>query len=125
MISLLLAALALVTPQASPAPALPPLPVILDHAAAAWPEQPAKARRVAVCEMGADVDSGAYPAAVFDLDRRYAGPMQIGQSWAKYFAGRWTWDQVVLDLDAHFAAAREIYDLAGGWSPWPYCGRLN
>jgi hypothetical protein len=108
------------------ATASPPLPVILDHAAAAWPEQPGKARRVAVCEMGADVTTGAYPAdLVFDLERRYAGPMQIGQPWAKHFAARWTWAEIVRDLEIHFAAAREIYDLAGDWSPWPYCGRLN
>lgn len=104
---------------------LPTLEAILAGAARAWPEQPAKAQRVAVCELGADVASGAYPAAVvFDVNRRTGGPMQIdAPTWAPYFADRWTWPTVVLDLDAHFEAAREIYELAGGWSPWPWCGR--
>ena len=123
MIALLLAALAAIQPQAPAAP-LPTLPVILDRAAAAWPEQPGKARRVTICEMGADEATGAYPAIVFDGERTYVGPLQIGRAWARHFSGRWTWDQLVNDLDAHFAAAREIFDIAGGWSPWPYCGRM-
>ncbi len=122
MIALLVVAIVAVHGMTAPAPTLP---VILDHAAAAWPEQPAKARRVAVCEMGADIATGEYPASVFDVERTYGGPMQIGRAWAKVFSARWTWDQIVNDLDVHFAAAREIYDRAGGWAPWPYCGRLN
>lgn len=116
------AAVALILLTAAPQP---PLSVVLDGAAKAWPEQPAKARAVAVCEMGADIITGSYTTAVFDLDRPYGGPMQIGRSWRGYFASRWTWEEIVTELDVHFAAAREIYDLAGGWSPWPYCGRLN
>lgn len=104
--------------------AAPGLDEILEAAARAWPEQPDKAGRVAVCELGADVVTGAYPAAVvFDVTRRTGGPMQIdAPTWAPYFADRWDWPTVVLDLEAHFAAAREIYDRSGNWRPWPICG---
>lgn len=110
----------------APAEAVGPYPrldAILDGAARAWPEQPGKAQRVAVCELGADVATGAYPAAVvFDLSAVHGGPMQIARAvWLPYFAPL-TWPQLVQDLETHFAAARAIYDLAGGWSPWPVCG---
>lgn len=55
--------------------------------------------------------------------------MQLARAvWAPVFVRLygWTWEQVVLDLEIHFAAARHIYDEAlrawgDGWLPWAGC----
>lgn len=87
--------------------------------AAAWPEQPGKALAVAGCES-----SGGRDPRAWDLTRAHGGPMQIARGvWEQYFREHrgWIWEQVVFDPVIHAAAAREIYDRAGDWSPWPYC----
>ncbi len=116
---------AVVVPVHPDPPAPVPIPIpsidaILTAAAAAWPEQPDKAQRVALCELG----GFANPKA-FDLSRIYGGPMQIHRAtWERFFLANygWTWEAVALDLATHFAAARVIYDRSGSWQPWPVCG---
>jgi hypothetical protein len=47
--------------------------------------------------------------------------MQINKAtWAEYFRREygWTWDQVVLDVDIHLQAAREIFDITEDWTQW-------
>lgn len=99
---------------------MPTLDSILAAAARAWPEQPEKAQAVALCELG----GWANPVA-FDLAREHGGPMQIARTWWESFFFNnygWAWEQIVFDLDVHFAAARIIYDRSGSWAPWPVCG---
>lgn len=82
----------------------------------AFPEDPETAVRVAKCESGL----GSHPQT-YNLAAANAGPMQINRgTWEGYFLRKygWTWEQVVFDLGKHLQAAREIYDRAGGWSPW-------
>lgn len=55
--------------------------------------------------------------------------MQISKNdWADFFMETegWTWEQVVLDDEIQFRAARIIWERAGQvWSgPWPTCGLL-
>lgn len=91
------------------------------YVCAAWPEQPLKAIDVALCESGL----GRHPDT-FRLDAIHGGPFQIARSvWAPWFAAHygWSWEQVVTDPAIHVRAARIIYDRAGGWAPWPVCGR--
>ena len=54
------------------------------------------------------------------IERRWVNQDGSIGGWEVYFAAKygWTWDQVVRDPNTHFRAAREIYDRAGGWSPW-------
>ena len=101
-------------------------PMLVELICRAWPEQMAKAVAVAKCES----DLGRHPDT-YRLDRPHGGPFQLsrqwsadGDGWERYFREKygWSWDQVVTDVIIHVAAAREVYDRSGGWSPWPYCG---
>jgi len=92
----------------------------------AWPEQMAKAVAVATCES----DLGRHPDT-YRVDKPHGGPFQLarvwgadGDGWERYFWQKygWTWEQVVADVIIHVAAAREVYDRAGSWLPWPWCG---
>lgn len=101
-------------------------PMLVELICRAWPEQMAKAVAVATCES----DLGRHPDT-YRLDTLHGGPFQLarqwsadGAGWERYFGEKyaWSWDQVVTDVVIHVAAAREIYDRSGGWSPWPWCG---
>ncbi|HEY7270372.1 MAG TPA: hypothetical protein VH951_11140 [Dehalococcoidia bacterium] len=102
-----------------PAPAVePPLTRdrMIELVRETWPEDPDRATRILLCESGAGDDPGTY-----DLDAPNGGPMQISHyTWAAYFHDGfgWEWQQVVDDIHIHLAAARIIYDRAGGWSAW-------
>ena len=81
-----------------------------------WPDDPARATSILICESGAGDDP-----ATFDVDAPNGGPMQLSRyTWASFFHDGfgWDWDQVVKDIHIHLAAARIIYDRSGGWSAW-------
>ncbi len=84
-------------------------------AVAYWPEDPATALRVLECES-----STGQHLRTYDLDAANGGPYQISRAvWKPYFESRGIdWADVVQVPATHFQAAREIYDRAGGWSPW-------
>ena len=101
--------------------AVPALQAIAAAIVAAWPEQPAKALAVGACES-----SGGRDPRTWDMTRVHSGPLQIARAvWERYFLERygWSWEEIVMDPVIHARAAREIYDRAGGWSPWPICGK--
>lgn len=98
---------------------LPTLDLILEYARATFPEAPEVAARITACEINGYPDPGV-AAIVFDTERAYGGPMQLARAvWAPVFAAvGWQWDSVVMDLPTHFAAARIVYERAGGFGPW-------
>ena len=94
----------------------PPPDQILESVRRHWPEDADAAEAVLRCESSAGADPGTW-----DLSEADGGPMQINRrTWEKFFYKKygWTWRQVVLDLETHLQAAREIYDRAGGWDDW-------
>ena len=98
----------------------PDAAIVRALAVATWPEDPATALRVLRCESS----DGQHPRT-YSLDAAHAGPLQIARAvWEPYFLQTrgWSWADVVGvgagRLQTHFAAAREIYDRARGWSPW-------
>jgi len=110
------AAPALLEPVPSQDPALSPKDRLIALVQAAWPEDPATATRILICESQA----GEH-ADTFSVDAPNGGPMQLNRdTWAGYFQELygWTWEQVVTDIGVHLKAARVIYDRAGDWTPW-------
>lgn len=87
-----------------------------------WPRELwAKVEAVEWCESTA----GQHPDT-YRLDLLHGGRLQIAYgTWADFFLREygWTWEQVVRDDAIHFRAAHIIFVRAGGWSPWPFCGR--
>lgn len=71
-----------------------------------FPEQSAKAYRVFMCE------SGGNPTAV-SPNGLYWGVAQQDVN---------IWGYPPPDVMGQVAKARQIYNLAGGWWPWPVCG---
>jgi len=67
------------------------------------------------CESGHGTDPATY-----DLTAAHGGPLQISKAtWEPFFAGRWTWEQIVTDPDIHYQAAYIIWERAGRtFSPW-------
>jgi hypothetical protein len=107
-------------PQVEPAPANAPsgpgldgLYGVLQHF---FPEQPQKAWRVVECETGGTMSTEAL-AGPFRYDGRivyYVGLFQVDPG---------IHGPVPKDAWGQAAQGRAIYDKAGGWSPWPICGR--
>jgi hypothetical protein len=99
---------------------------VLEAVTSTWPEDEEGAISVLYCES-----AGATHPDTFDLNRPDGGPLQINKrTWATYFEAKygWTWSQIVRDIAIHLAAAREIYDKTGDWSPWacsPSLARSN
>ena len=83
---------------------------------ATWPEDAEAAQGVLWCESrdGADPDA-------WKPEREDGGPMQINRAtWENYFLTKygWRWDQIVFDLQINLKAAREVFDISGGWRAW-------
>ena len=106
----------------TPSPAAVAAPVAVEPWEASWPpEQWANVRAVDACESA----SGTHPDTYNTADV-HGGRMQIARGvWAEFFEREygWSWEQVVTDDETNFAAAYVIYQRAGGWGPWPVCGR--
>ena len=89
---------------------------------ASWPAaQWENVRAVDACESS----SGMHPDT-YRTDLIHGGRMQIARGvWAEFFEREygWSWEQIVTDDETNFAAAYVIYERAGGWGPWPVCGR--
>jgi hypothetical protein len=104
-------------PETPEVPVWPPArETVIAAVMAAWPEDPATAVSVLLCES----DAGQHPDT-YDLEADNGGPMQINWwTWHAYFqeGHGWAWEQVVTDLGIHLQASRIIYDRAGGWFPW-------
>ena len=106
----------------TPSPPAERAPVASEPWEASWPEgQWENVRAVDACESS----SGTHPDTYNTADV-HGGRMQIARAvWADYFEREygWPWEQVVRDDETNFAAAYVIYERAGGWGPWPWCGR--
>ena len=94
----------------------PPPEVIVSAVRLLWGKDADRAEAIVHCESRAGADKDTWNVSAPD-----GGPMQINRStWEPYFKTKygWTWEQIVLDLEIHLRAAREIYDLAHGWGDW-------
>jgi hypothetical protein len=94
----------------------PPPEAIVAAVRLLWGKDADRAEAIVQCESRAGADKDTWDVSAPD-----GGPMQINRStWEAYFWRRygWTWEQIVLDLQIHLQAAREIYDLADGWADW-------
>ena len=105
----------------TPSPAAVAAPVESEPWEASWPEgQWENVRAVDACESA----SGTHPDT-YRTDLIHGGRLQIARGvWAEFFDREygWSWEQVVRDDETNFAAAYVIWQRAGGWGPWPWCG---
>ena len=107
-------------------------PALIYTICRAFPEDMAKAVRVAQCESHWQMGPDAWGL--------HGGPFQLARYWEYDAAGNgvwgwgpymkqahgWEWSSVTDDVATAIAATREVYDRNGGsfegGNQWPYCG---
>jgi hypothetical protein len=97
-------------------PSQPSPDVVIAAVRLRWGKDADTAESIVQCESRAGADKDTWDLAAPD-----GGPMQINRAtWEAHFQQKygWTWEQIVLDLETHLQAAKDIYDQAQGWKDW-------